>query len=171
MRSPTLLPAVSCSTRLPWNSAPALIQRFPSLASRTDPQRVPLKIRYAATPPCQGAKRRSRRPGPVGLPCFSRSHKPFVSLSLVALKPAFLPLTYKSFTPQLPLPYAFGFLLGLSATAQPQVWCSYAAAAGACTEIKVLGISIEKIAIFVPFGAATLLMLWMLWNLYKQGKG
>lgn len=37
--------------------------------------------------------------------------------------------------------------------------------------MKVLGISIEKIAFVVPFGIATIVMLWILWNLYRQGKG
>lgn len=55
-RKSALLPAGSCSTQLPWNSAPAKTAAFPPRSFRSDPQRVPVKIRYARPVACQGGE-------------------------------------------------------------------------------------------------------------------
>jgi len=34
----------------------------------------------------------------------------------------------------------------------------------------MFAISAKEIAIVLPFGAAVLVMLWILWNFWKQGK-
>ena len=37
-------------------------------------------------------------------------------------------------------------------------------------ELRMIDPSVAKIAFIVPFGTAVLVMLWILWNLFKQDK-
>jgi hypothetical protein len=37
-------------------------------------------------------------------------------------------------------------------------------------ELRMIESSAAKIAFLIPFGAAVLVMLWILWNLYRQGR-